>query len=140
MKNAYNPDKEDLIEWVNSKDKSWPLADWDHYVIDGNNDTLVLQFANDTECIQRPFFEHVLYLIVGLYFHEGQKNPEHKKRIDYLLSLVNDDGLSDIVEWKRKVENLLSGAMEYDSEFWLNYMFYEDMKKYNDVDNDDWGV
>ena len=49
IKNIYEPDKEDILFWLAHNEK-WPDPDWDLYVVNGKNDDLVFQLANDKAC------------------------------------------------------------------------------------------
>ena len=49
IKNIYEPDNEDVLFWLAHNEK-WPDPDWDLYVVNGKNDDLVFQLANDNAC------------------------------------------------------------------------------------------
>ena len=57
IKNIYEPDNEDVLFWLAHNEK-WPDPDWDLYVVNGKNDDLVFQLANDKACPEQEFFLH----------------------------------------------------------------------------------
>ncbi|MEN7549861.1 hypothetical protein AAG747_18190 [Rapidithrix thailandica] len=139
MKDVYNPDREDILEWIDSKTDGWPDSDWDLYVLSEENDLLIFELANKLTSSKRDFFIHVLYYMVGEYMSDN-RNVKKRSRIDRLLGLVDEKATKEVQEWKGKTIELFQGKLKYESAFWFNYMFYEDMKKYKDVDEDDWGL
>ena len=50
--NIYEPDNIDVLNWLENDDK-WPASDWDYYVMNGKNDDLVYNLANDNSCLQK---------------------------------------------------------------------------------------
>lgn len=66
--------------------------------------------------MERDFFIHTLYLLVGTY-KSGEKNNNQKNRISSLLSRVGDNSLNELKEWKKNTINLLCGNIEFDKNF-----------------------
>ncbi|NDJ57146.1 hypothetical protein GWD52_09105 [Enterobacteriaceae bacterium 4M9] len=123
MKSVYEPDNEDILEWVNSGQASWPASDWDYYVANGKNDELIFKLANDHLCEKRDFFIHALYYLVGNYYNNGSVNKNEGIRIMKLLN-QKDEGCSlEVILWKKDVDDLLSGKLTFDKEYWLHHMF-----------------
>lgn len=138
--NIYNPSNDDFSSWIKS-DEKWPDSDWDYYVTsNGLNDDLLLTYANDPSCSKRDFCIHCLYYMVGEYFQDQisfdksklkseiglQKINFYHNRITHILDKVNSSYTSEILEWKFKSEQLLSKRIEYNAEFWFNFMFQDD--------------
>lgn len=123
--NIYEPNNIDIINWLENDDK-WPASDWDYYVMNGNNDDLVYDLANDNNCLQKDFFLHCLYHFIGNAYI-SELIDKYSKRINNLLS--KEPISSDVKLWKDRTISLLSGNLEFDNIFWLDYMFYEDIKK-----------
>ncbi|EOT8833097.1 hypothetical protein ACNENL_002389 [Escherichia fergusonii] len=123
MKDVYEPDNEDIYEWLNSRSYRWPESDWDYYVLNGKNDLLIFKLANDQDCFQRLFFIHALYYLVGDYYHSGMTDYNKHKRIIKLISKVNDDCCPEIIKWKNETINLLSNKSKFNIEYWLHHMF-----------------
>ena len=120
IKNIYEPDNEDVLFWLAHNEK-WPDSDWDLYVVNGKNDDLVFQLANDKACPEQEFFLHCLYYFVGeLYISNDME--KYQERIDNLFN--KKALLPSVVQWKEKAVLLLAGKITFDSEFWLNYLFY----------------
>lgn len=120
MKNVYEPDNEDILEWINAGGGNWPASDWDYYVMNGKNDSLVFQLANDVGCKEQEFFVHSLYYLVGDYFN-SKENPKKLTRINNLLSMVNDESCIEVISWKNKTEKLMNNEIEFDPIFWMNF-------------------
>jgi hypothetical protein len=125
MKDVYNPDTEDLLEWLNSGYSKWPASDWDDYVMNGKNDVMVFNFANDLQCRERDFFVHALYYLIGDYWNSKNRSEKKRERIDRLISMVATDSHSDIQHWKDRSVKLLAGEMDFDPIFWFNYFIYQ---------------
>jgi hypothetical protein len=132
MKDVYNPDQQDILEWANSKSCKWPASDWDYYVMGGNydNDLLVYQLANDESCLHKSFFVHALYYFVGDYFNEAARMKSglskarldsKKKRIQNLLGIVKSDSKasSELRLWLKDVERLLGKRLPFDVDHWM---------------------
>lgn len=123
--NIYEPDNIDVLNWLENDDK-WPASDWDYYVMNGKNDDLVYNLANDNSCMQKDFFLHCLYHFIGeIYISDSI--DKYCERIDNLLS--KNPTSSDVKLWRDRTISLLSGNLKFDNTFWLDYMFYEDIKK-----------
>ncbi len=129
MKKIYDPDPEDVIEWAKSELDEWPASDWDYYVMNGKNDNLVFELADNKKHAKFYFFLHSLYYLVGDYFNEKNKNLKKEERINNLLAKVNELSSTHIKEWMMNTQDLFNGKLNFDPEFWLNYMFYDDIKK-----------
>ena len=141
MKDVYNPNKEDILEWVGSKSSKWPESDWDYYVMGGDydNDLLVYELANDNTCAQRSFFLHALYYFVGDFFNEKLRRKstllnlrlENKKeRIGKLLDILKNDETAspELKLWFEDVNALFENKLLFDVNYWLHHLFYEDIK------------
>ncbi|MDR2834648.1 MAG: hypothetical protein LBV69_00405 [Bacteroidales bacterium] len=141
IKDIYNPDNEDIFNWVNDESEKWPASDWDYYVISrGTNDELILSYANNYNCSKRAFFIHCLYYLVGEYFNvkllfdeekaqsSKRKIIQNKERIEKLLGLVAQSSSKEVQEWKENAISLLLGNLNFNSDFWFNRMFWEDIK------------
>jgi hypothetical protein len=126
MKDIYEPDNEDILEWVKDAKEGWPASDWDYYVMNGKNDELVFNLANDIRCPKSSFFLHSLYYLVGDYYNSGCVDKTKYGRIMNLMNMVNSKSTADIHEWKSSTVNLLSQNMKFDPVFWLNYLFRND--------------
>ena len=59
MKDIYNPDNEDVMEWVNSSEEKWPASDWDYYVTSCDNDLLIMKLAKGYILL----FIHTVFLV-----------------------------------------------------------------------------
>ena len=127
IKNIYEPDNEDILFWLAHNEK-WPDSDWDLYVVNGKNDDLVFQLANDKACPEQEFFLHCLYYFVGEVYISNDME-KYRERIDNLFSKTVL--LPSVVQWKEKAALLLAGKITFDSEFWLNYLFYQDIQRRN---------
>ncbi|MDJ0367975.1 hypothetical protein QMK33_22770 [Hymenobacter sp. H14-R3] len=141
IKNMYEPDEEDLLEWNSHPEDGWPESDWDMYVMDGGNDEIVFRFANDLNCAKRLFFLHCLYYFVGGYYVGKYHSLDERtlvfticnhKRLMKLLGMVNAQSAETVVAWKVKTLKLLAHEINFDSTFWFNYMFLDDIKKLDD--------
>lgn len=126
MKDVYDPDEEDVLAWVSAPNDGWPASDWDYYVMNGKNDDLVFQFANDPSCSKNEFFLHALYYLVGDHYNEKQVNKEKHNRVISLLNKVNDRSEPAVQEWKKLTVSLLAGDLAFDTSFWFHYMFRND--------------
>lgn len=122
LNSIYFPDNEDILNWL-QENKKWPASDWDYYVINGKNDRLLMELANDTECVERDFFIHTLYLLVGTY-KNGETNNNQSNRISVLLATVDENSTDEVKEWKRNTIDLFLGDIKFDKNFWLDYLFY----------------
>ena len=123
--NIYEPDNIDVLNWLENDDK-WPASDWDYYVMNGKNDDLVYNLANDNSCLQKDFFLHCLHQSIGeIYISDSI--DKYCERINNLLS--KNPTSSDVKLWRDRTISLLSGNLKFDNTFWLDYMFYEDIKK-----------
>ncbi len=129
MKDVYNPDEDDVQEWLASGKDKWPTSDWDYYVMDGPNDLLVLQLANDLNCKQRLFFIHCLYYLVGDYFNSTKKDEPKRKRIENLLDQVDAATTPEVTAWRNETLSLLRGSLEFDSIYWLEHFIYGELKR-----------
>lgn len=136
----YNPQNDDLISWLNNKSESWPDGDWDYYVTSsGVNDDIIFDYANNYDCSKRDFCVHCLYYLVGEYFNNQlffNRKIEHstdeervlkgKDRVLKLLNKVKENSSEEVSAWKQNTVDLLSGKIQFDPVFWLNYMFRDD--------------
>jgi hypothetical protein len=113
-----------LIPW--KKDK-WPASDWDFYVASTDNDELILLLASDTNCSKQDFFIHALYYIVGDCFITSSRSEDGRNRIEKLFLKVNNKAALEVLKWKNDVEPLLSGALEFDINYWVNHFIYNDL-------------
>ena len=127
IKNIYEPNNEDVLFWLAHNEK-WPDPDWDLYVVNGKNDDLVFQLANDNACPEQEFFLHCLYYFVGEVYISNDME-KYQERIDNLFS--KKALLPSVVQWKEKAALLLAGKITFDSDFWLNYLFFQDIQKRN---------
>ena len=127
IKNIYEPNNEDVLFWLAHNEK-WPDPDWDLYVVNGKNDDLVFQLANDNACPEQEFFLHCLYYIVGEVYISNDME-KYQERIDNLFN--KKALLPSVVHWKEKAALLLAGKITFDSDFWLNYLFFQDIQKRN---------
>ena len=127
IKNIYKPDNEDILFWLAHNEK-WPDSDWDLYVVNEKNDDLVFQLANDKACPEQEFFLHCLYYFVGEVYISNDME-KYRERIDNLFS--KKALLPSVVQWKEKAALLLAGKITFDSEFWLNYLFFQDIQRRN---------
>ena len=127
IKNIYEPDNEDILFWLAHNEK-WPDPDWDLYVVNKKNDDLVFQLANDKACPEQEFFLHCLYYFVGEVYISNDME-KYQERIDNLFSRTAL--LPSVMQWKEKAALLLAGKITFDSDFWLNYLFYQDIQKRN---------
>jgi hypothetical protein len=127
MKDVYNPDNEDVMEWVNSSEEKWPASDWDYYVTSCDNDLLIMKLANGLEGSKKMFFVHALYYLVGAYFRSSSRKEEKKKRIDSLLSLAERNASPEVTKWRNETLNLFAGDLEFDLNYWTNYLIYDDL-------------
>ncbi|NDV60655.1 hypothetical protein [Bacteroides sp. 519] len=123
LKDIYNPDKIDILAWVNDEADKWPVSDWDYYVLNGNNDELILNLANEVTCQKRGFFVHSLYYLVGIYFNESIKDENKKSRILKLIGMVSNNTSVEVKRWKQETLDLFSQKTTFDPYYWLNYMF-----------------
>ena len=127
IKNIYEPNNEDVLFWLAHNEK-WPDPDWDLYVVNKKNDDLVFQLANDKACPEQEFFLHCLYYFVGEVYISNDME-KYQERIDNLFSRTAL--LPSVMQWKEKAALLLAGKITFDSDFWLNYLFYQDIQKRN---------
>ncbi|MFC5472820.1 hypothetical protein [Paraherbaspirillum soli] len=130
MENVYEPDNNDVLEWVADKGDGWPAGDWDYYVMNGKNDDLVFELANDLTCPKRDFFLHSLYYLVGDFINErrvneGKINEAKHRRIFRLIDMVDDQSVEDVKEWRDRAVKIFSCDDEFDPHFWMNYMFWK---------------
>lgn len=124
-KDIYNPDNVDILTWLNEVTDKWPASDWDYYVMNGNNDELIFNFANDLNCRKRDFFIHSLYYLVGSYFNESIKNENKRSRISKLINKVNNNTSIEVRKWKQETLDLFCQKVTFNPHYWLNYMFQE---------------
>ncbi|HVI43358.1 MAG TPA: hypothetical protein VM802_00745 [Chitinophaga sp.] len=127
MKNVYEPNNEDVLAWVNGGTEKWPASDWDYYVMNGQNDDMVFDLANNHSCARRDFFVHALYYLVGEFYNEGSINSIKHNRINHLLGRVNNESTEEVKKWKSDTMLLLSKNMTLDSTYWLNFMFRDEI-------------
>ena len=133
MKNVYEPDQEDIKEWLNEVPCKWPEASWDYYVMNGKNDELVFNLANDINCKEQDFFIHCLYYFVGDYFNAKKKNKEKLNRINILLGKAEKSTSIGIQKWLKETNKLLQDKMVFDTKYWLHFMFFETKKGDNEL-------
>lgn len=122
-KDIYTPDNIEILDWINEETDKWPASDWDYYVMDGSNDELVFNLANDLNCKKRIFFIHSLYYLVGCYFNESMKNENKKNRIFKLIDMVNSNTSIEVRKWEQETLDLFSQKISFNPYYWLNYMF-----------------
>lgn len=122
-KDMYTPDNIDILDWINEETDKWPASDWDYYVMDGSNDELVFNLANDLNCKKRVFFIHSLYYLVGCYFNEFMKNENKRNRIFKLIDMVNSNTSFEVRKWKQETLDLFSQKITFTPYYWFNYMF-----------------
>ena len=103
-------------------------SDWDSYVMNGENDDLVFLLVNDEVCPEQEFFLHCLYYFIGEVCISNDME-KYRERIDNLFSKTVL--LSSVELWKDKTELLLAGKITFDSEFWMDYLFYQDIQRRN---------
>lgn len=125
MKNVYDPDQEDVIEWLNEIPRKWPEASWDYYVMNGKNDELVFRLAGDINCNEQDFFIHCLYYLVGDYFNSKQENKEKLRRINILLSKAEKSTSIALQKWVKETNMLFEDRVIFDPKYWLHFMFFE---------------
>jgi len=141
MKDVYNPDRKDILEWVNSKSEKWPASDWDDYVMRGkhDNDLLIYRLADDDTCSCRKFFIHALYCFVGYYFYEIRRMQnkiltshlkDRRKRIDRLLDNIenNEKSSVELNRWSDEVTALLNGGLSFELNYWIHHLYHEDIE------------
>lgn len=102
IKNIYDPDNEDILSWLNNNEK-WPASDWDYYVMNGKNDDLVYNFANDIKCSKKEFFIHCLYYFVGDIYNSNNIQ-KYSLRIKNLLEKDDKNMLPQVKEWKKRLK------------------------------------
>lgn len=139
IKDIYNPDKEDLLNWINGNgdSNSWPDGEWDVYVTaGGDNDDTILEYANK-ENSKQLFFIHCLFYLAGEYFiynrniHnkiDSELTNQRKERLDKLLSQVNSESNPEVQQWKEEVTQVLLGEKDSNDRDWFGYLF----KDYSD--------
>jgi len=127
MKDVHNPDEADIREWVDSNVEKWPSGDWDYCVVSGCNEALILGLASDEVCPQQAFFVHALYYMIGNYFNDPRKLDRERRRIEGLLSAVDESGSPAVRKWKEETNALLNGDMEFDSEYWFNQIIHHEL-------------
>ena len=126
--NVYDPSPTDINEWLLTGDWKWPEQDWDLYVINGHNDELIFQRANDDSGHQHAFFVHCLYHLVGDFVEWNSDNADIRARIDHLLDAVNDSSHSAVIKWKVETQAVLNGGMPFDLRYWINFLFNRDVE------------
>ena len=119
--NVYEPEHKDVMKWVNSPESRWPAADWDYYVLNGNNDDLVLDLANRSSCSKQEFFIHCLYYLVGDYVNEGMASTVKRRRIQALLGCVDDEYSEEVLAWRARTQAALDGSERIDPMEWLHF-------------------
>ena len=119
--NIYEPNEQDIMAWLESKERTFPASDWDYYVMNGKNDGLVLQLASDTNCHHRDFFVHCLYFLVWEACRESPTVDEKRARLSSLLEEVGTESHRDVRDWKRRAEDVLSGTVQFDADWWLDF-------------------
>ena len=117
----FEPEPQDVLDWVQGSDGKWPASDWDYYVMNGRNDTVVLALASDMGCTKRWFFVHCLHYLVGDFFNEGATDQRKKERIEALLRGVDDLAAPDVEEWRSKTRAALDGKEKVVPAEWLHY-------------------
>ena len=136
IKNVYEPDNEDLLNWIKSSGDSysWPDADWDLYVsAGGDNDHIIFKYAN-MEGEKQLFFIHCLYYLAGEYFVGKSRAKDtfdyhlqiKKTRLDTLLSHINNHNHALVKEWASYVESVLDEKIVYKHIDWFGYLFWGD--------------
>jgi len=125
--NLYEPNEEDIKNWVSKGSLGWPEEDWDHYVLIKENDNLVFEFANDAKCEKRLFFLHSLYYFVGRYFTKRERK-DLRDRIQNLLDKVDSKSLGDVKDWQLATLALLNDKLEFDSRYWFDYLYFSSEK------------
>lgn len=125
IQNIYEPDNKDVLKWINNESFKWPASDWDYYVMNGKNDELVFNLANDRNCTKRNFFIQCLYYLVGEYFNNKASDPQKKLRIDHLLNMVDVSSSEEVIKWKQRTLSLLTGNLDFNANFWLDHIFNE---------------
>ena len=89
---------------------------------------MVFQLANDKACPAQEFFLHCLYYFVGEVYSSNDLE-KYRERIDNLFNKTAL--LPSVVQWKEKTALLLAGKITFDSDFWLNYLFFQDIQRRN---------
>ncbi|WP_146534828.1 hypothetical protein [Rubripirellula reticaptiva] len=122
--NVYDPSPSDVAAWVQlGIPTPWPDQDWDMYVCNGLNDDLILAYANDPSCIQREFFVHCLYQLVGDFTAWSTGNTVLGARIEELLANVDAKSHEDVSKWRDETIALRGGELSFDLNYWVHHLY-----------------
>ena len=121
MKDPWNPSTNDIREWAYSSG-TWPDQDWDLAVNNRQNDRCLVELACDTNCPQRNFFVHAIYLMVG----DSIRSSAPTERLNEIRSLIASTPQNvpqDVKRWKIEAIGLLDNPSEFQYDYWCNHAY-----------------
>ena len=116
MMDASNPTATEIREWA-YLNNDWPDGDWDLFLSWTGYIELFLEFSIDHQCLNQRFFLHMLYFCAGKAYTAPERSDGRDLLREY-LGLGETVKHGDIRQWRRLVEALQKGEMQYTYDDW----------------------
>jgi hypothetical protein len=114
-----NPTQAEIKVWAYEKDALEPEQDFDLYITNSENSTLLLDLASDKNCPSKNYFLRCLYLFVGDYIRTKGKTTSLEE-IESILNDGNNSSDSRIQDWVMRSRELLVHPESFNYNLWCD--------------------